>query len=125
MTTSITFSDFNEDILELIWSKDPLDLNSDIETYQTSDSKAKTEIELWLETKMEESYDAIPHYLKSNFVNINNNADSKEQDQIRSKTSPTLQVNIPNTQTTITHSISSDNLAKNNLSLKSFENIVS
>ena len=41
------------------------------------------------DSKMEESYAAVPHYLKSNFVNINNNAGSKEQDKTRFKTSPT------------------------------------
>ena len=57
---------------------------------------------------MEESYDVIPQYLKSNTVNINNNADTKDQDQTRSKSSPTLQVNIPSIQTRIIHLISND-----------------
>ena len=97
---SITFGDFNENISGLIRSKYPLDLNSDIRSYQTPDSKAKTEIELWPEakmedSKMEESYDAIPHYLRASIVNVNNNANSKEQDQTRSKTLPILRVNIP------------------------------
>ena len=60
---SVTFDDIN-DIFGLIWNKDPLDLNSDIETdsYQTADSKVP-----WMipsDIKMDK-YDAILHYLKS------------------------------------------------------------
>ena len=73
------------------------------------------------ETKMDK-YDAILHYPKSNTININNNANTG-RDQTRSKTSPTLQVKIPNTQTRITHSISSDKLAKSTKSFKSFKNM--
>ena len=107
---SVTFIDFN-DILELIQNKDPLDLNS--ESYQTAKSETSSETNM-------DKYDAIPHYLKSNTINVNNSADT---DQTRPKTSPTLQVNIPSTQTRHTHSISSGNLAKSTASFKSFENM--
>ena len=97
---SITFGDFS-DILELILNKDPLGLNSEIiESYQATNAKS----EVPSETKMEE-YNVIPHCLKSNVTNVNNNADTKDEDPTISRTSPILQANIPSTQTRVTHSI--------------------
>ena len=64
---------------------------------------------------MEVYQDAIPHYLKSD-VNINNSTDTYQT----TKTSPTLQVNMPNIRPV--NLISSDNIARSS-SFKSFENI--
>ena len=102
-----TFHDFNEDILELTQSNDPLSLNSTVEpveSYHTTKASATTEVETQLKTKMAEPiHYAIPHYLKLNTININNNVDSAGKDaQATSNTTPTLQVNIP----TISHSLS-------------------
>ena len=85
----ITFGDFDNEISELIESKDPLGLNTDTERYQTA--KSKVPLQTPSETKMEEYHDVILHYLKS-AVNVNNSADTDQT----TKTSPTLQVNIPN-----------------------------
>ena len=62
---SVTFGDFNNEILELISNKDPLVLNWDIDSYKTA--KAEAPLETPSEkTKMEE-YDAIhtttPHWV--------------------------------------------------------------
>ena len=76
----VSFGDFKlNEIPELIWNKDPLGLNTDIESYSTVKSKSevplnlpdsnKTRVYADLESKME--YDAILHYLKlaANFNN--------------------------------------------------------
>ena len=68
----ISFGDFKKDeITELISNKDPLGLNSDIESYTTIKSKGAILSE---EDKTNMAYDAIPHYLKA--VNLNNSADT-------------------------------------------------
>ena len=112
---SITFGDFNNAILELIQNKDPLGLNSDIDSYKTALSEAPLEMPSDTEMKMEEyHYDAIPHYLKS-AANVNNTTHTD------TKTSPTLQVNAPNINKRPIHSVSSDNLARSTTSFKSFK----
>ena len=51
----ITFGDFNKEILELNWNKDPLDLNSDIDSYKTAKSEVPFETPSDTDTKMIES----------------------------------------------------------------------
>ena len=97
-------------------SKHPLGLNSETENYQTAKSEAPSEMPL--ETKMDK-YDMILHYLKSNAINVNNSSDTDQT----TTSSPTLQDNIPSTQTRPIHFISSGNLAKSTMSFKSFKNI--
>ena len=82
---SITFGDFNKDISELIQSNDPLDINftygGPIESYPTTKASATTKEEAQLDTNIEEStHNAILHYLKSNTINVNNNADNAGKD---------------------------------------------
>ena len=107
------------DISELIQNKDPLGLNSNIESYTTIKSTTKPAEAITPEedtqTKME--CDAILHYLKL-AVTFNNSADNKGKDEI---TPPTWQVNNPIRPL---HSVSSGNLARSTMmSFKSFENI--
>ena len=124
-TMSISFCDFkSNEISELIWNKDPLGLNSDMESYKSAKSD-KSEVlsktsdsdkDADLETKME--YNGIPHYLKS-AANLNNSTDINKDNT--ENTSSTLQINNP-VINRLTHSVSSGNLARTT-SFKSLENI--
>ena len=61
-TMSISFGHFkNNEISELIWNKDPLGLNSDIESYKTAKNETPSNMpsDTDSETKME--YDAMLH----------------------------------------------------------------
>ena len=125
----VSFGDFKpNELYQLIENKDPLGLNSGIESYST---KNNSDIESYstvnnAEEQSKVEYDAIPHYLKlaSNLKasNINNNADSNSSME-KENTSPTLQVNpINNSINRPLHSVSSGNLAQN-VSFKSLKNI--
>ena len=111
---SVSFGNFKlNEIYELIGNKDPLHLNTDIDSYPTIKNN-KSEANLAIdaeESKME--HDAIPHYLKL-AANFNNNTDTNKE---KENTSPYLQVNNPvnNPINSIInrplHSVSSGNLA--------------
>ena len=115
MLVPVTFGDFKpSEISQLINSKDPLGLNTEIGSYSTSQGsniQATTTSEATIEPNASSmEYDAIPHYLKmmSSMVpknnqeirnmnpniqeNINNNADSKAEEK-KEDSIPTLQVN--------------------------------
>ena len=73
---AVSFGDFKlNEISQLIENKDPLDLNSDIESYSTknnSDTEGYSTINNSEIKKSKMEYDVIPHYLKS-ASNFNNN----------------------------------------------------
>ena len=115
MLVPVTFGDFKpSEISQLINSKDPLGLNTEIGSYSTSQGsniQATTTSEATIEPNASSmEYDVIPHYLKmtSSMVpknnqenmdinpniqeNINNNADSKAEEN-KEDSIPTLQVN--------------------------------
>ena len=123
---SISFGNFKKnEISELIPNKDPLGLNSDIESYKAITAKSEasskipsdTESDTDSETKIE--YDAIPHYFKL-VPNFNNNTDSNTENT--QNTSPTLQLNKKIINRPI-QSVSSGNLDRSNTSFKSFKYI--
>ena len=96
----VSFGDFKpNELSQLMENKDPLDLNSDTESYSTnnnSDIESYSTINAQINAeKSILEYDAIPHYLKMvsalKASNINNNADSNKKKE--KDTSPTLQVN--------------------------------
>ena len=135
MLVLVTFGDFKpNEISQLINSKDPLGLNTEIESYFTSKGsnfQATTTSEATIEPNASSmEYDVIPHYLKMMSLmvpknnqenmninpniqeNINNNADSKAEEK-KEDSIPTLQVNTQS---------STGNLSRK-VSFKSFENI--
>ena len=112
----ITFGDFNNEILKLNCNKSPLGLNSDIESYKTANSEVPSEMSL---EKMEEYHDVTLHYLQS-AVSTNSSTDTDQTTTSKIKTSPSLQVNTPNSRPI--HLISSGNIAKSTL-FERFKNI--
>ena len=85
----LSFGDFKKnEITELTSNKDPLGLDSDINSYTT----IKTTQEAISPEKTNMEYDAIPHYLKA--VNFNNSTDTNENKTKEDENiCPTLQVN--------------------------------
>ena len=99
----MSFGNFKlNEILELIQNKDPLGLNTDIESYSTvksnnsevpvkmPDANKNASADADLESKME--YDAIPYYLKL-AAKFNNSTDTNKENT--ENTSPTFQVTNP------------------------------
>ena len=134
MLVSVSFGDFKpNELSQLINSKDPLGLDTEIESYFTSngsnfEAKATTSETVAEPNATSMEYDVILHYLKmtSSMVpknnkenittniqeNTNNNADSKAEDT-KEDITPTLQVNTRS---------STGNLSRK-VSFKSFKNI--